>query len=78
MAASWGECGLPSRTSGTVVFVVRADDKEVFRSRVVQPGKTESYEIDLTGVKKLILSTEDAGDGKAADWGLWLAPELSR
>ena len=41
-----GECGLPSQTGGTVVFAVRADDKEVFRSPVVQPGKTESYEID--------------------------------
>jgi hypothetical protein len=73
-----GECGLPSQAGGTVVFVVRADDKEVFRSPVVRPGKTESYELDLTGVKKLILCTEDAGDGKAADWGLWLAPELFR
>ena len=82
LAGEWrqlrGECGLPSQVGGTVVFVVRADDKEIFRSPVLQPGKTESYDLDLTGVKKLILSTEDAGDGKAADWGLWLAPELSR
>ena len=82
LAGEWrqlgGECGLPSQAGGTVVFVVRADDKEIFRSPVLQPGKTESYKLDLTGVKKLILSTEDAGDGKAADWGLWLAPKLSR
>jgi hypothetical protein len=73
-----GECGLPSQVGGTVVFVVYADGKEVFRSPVVRPGKTESYEIILTGVKNLVLTTEDAGDGNAADWGLWLAPELSR
>jgi hypothetical protein len=82
LAGEWrqlrGECGLPSQAGGTVVFVVRADNKEIFRSAVLQPGKTESYKLDLTGVKKLILSTEDAGDGKAADWGLWLAPKLSR
>ena len=73
-----GECGLPSQAGGTIVFVVYADGKEVFRSPVVRPGKTESYEIILTGVKNLVLTTEDAGDGNAADWGLWLAPELSR
>ena len=55
-----------------------ADGKEVFRSPVVRPGKTESYEIILTGVKDLVLTTEDAGDGNAADWGLWIAPEVSR
>ncbi|MBT6919068.1 MAG: glycosyl hydrolase family 98 [Planctomycetaceae bacterium] len=73
-----GECGLPSQRIGSVVFVIYTDGREVFRSPVVRPGKTESYDIDLTGVSEIILATEDAGDGKAGDWGVWLGPELSR
>ena len=73
-----GECGLPSQAGGTVIFIIYADGKEVFRSPIVRPGKTEPYTADLTGVKELVLVTEDAGDGKAADWGLWLAPVLTR
>ena len=82
LAGRWrqlkGECGLPSQAGGTVVFIIYADDKEMFRSPVVRPGKTESFDIDVTGVEELVLATEDAGDGRAADWGLWLAPELTR
>jgi len=73
-----GECGLPSQAGGTVVFVIYADGKEIFRSPVVRPGKTESYAINLTGVRELVLATEEAGDGKANDWGLWLTPVLTR
>jgi hypothetical protein len=73
-----GECGLPSQAGGTVVFVIYADGKEIFRSPVVRPGKTESYAVNLTGVKELVLATEEAGDGKANDWGLWLTPVLTR
>ena len=73
-----GECGLPSQQSGSVVFVIHSDAQEVFRSPVVRPGRTVSYDIDLTGVNEIILSTEDAGDGKSGDWGIWLSPELFR
>ena len=73
-----GECGLPSQRTGSVVFVISSDGREVFRSPVVNPGTLESYDIDLTGVNEIILATEDAGDGKTGDWGMWLGPELSR
>jgi hypothetical protein len=73
-----GECGLPTQPGGSVVFVIRADGKEVFRSPKLVPGKTAGYKVDLSGVTTLELVTEDAGDGRAADWGIWLAPELSR
>jgi hypothetical protein len=71
-----GECGLPDG-GGSVVFVIRADGREVFRSKVVGPGRPADFDIDLSGVDELELLTEDAGDGKAADWGVWLAPLLS-
>ena len=80
--ANWtkltGKCGLPSQRGGSVVFSILLDDKEVFRSPTTKPGKTHTYEIDLQGAKRLELITEDAGDGKNSDWGLWLAPTLHR
>lgn len=82
LAGTWrrlrGECGLPTQSGGSVVFVIKTDGREVFRSPKLVPGKTAAYDLDLAGVESLELVTEDAGDGKAADWGLWLAPELSR
>ncbi len=73
-----GKCGLPTQRGGSVVFVIKTDGKEVFRSPTTEPGKTHTYDIDLSGVKKLELLTEDGGDGKAVDWGLWLAPMIGR
>jgi hypothetical protein len=82
LAGKWrrlrGACGLPTQTGGSVVFVIRTDGREVFRSPTLVPGKTAAYDVDLAGVDSLELVTEDAGDGKGADWGVWLAPELSR
>ena len=37
-----------------------------------------NYQISLSGVSKLELITEDAGDGKAVDWGIWFEPTLAR
>jgi hypothetical protein len=70
-----GECGLPDG-GGSVVFVIRADGREVFRSQPLGPGRLDRYDVALAGVDELDLVTEDAGDGKASDWGVWLAPML--
>ena len=60
------------------MFVIRADGREVFRSPKLMPGSTAAYDVDLAGVAMLELATEDGGDGRNADWGVWLDPELSR
>lgn len=72
-----GACGLPAG-GGSVVFVVIADGREVFRSNRLQGGRIERFEVDLSQVERLELRTEDGGDGKSSDWGLWLGVELGR
>ena len=52
--------------------------KRCFVHQLFGLEKTESFDVDVTGVEELVLATEDAGDGRAADWGLWLSPELIR
>ena len=75
-----GEAGLhtPQQAYGSVVFVIRADGKEVFRSSVIRNADLAKYDIDVTGGKLLELIVEDGGDGNRNDWGLWLDPTLLR
>ncbi len=82
LAGRWkrvsGKCGLPPQPGGSVVFVIRADGREVFRSATLKPGRTQAFDLDLVGVRELELATEDAGDGGHSDWGLWLGAALTR
>ncbi len=76
-----GKCGLPCQTpftEGSVIFVIRADGKEMLRTKKFTSNRTSSFDINLTGVRELELITEDAGDGNSNDWGLWLGAELTR
>jgi len=70
--------GIQDPHPGTVVFVVRGDGKEIFRSKTVNAGEIHYKKLDVSGVDKLELITEDAGNGNHNDWGLWLDPHLSR
>ncbi|MGJ8726373.1 MAG: NPCBM/NEW2 domain-containing protein [Roseibacillus sp.] len=73
-----GTCGLAESRGGSCVFVIKADGREVYRSPVVKTGDSHPFSINLAGVTRLELITDDAGDGKGADWALWLAPLLHR
>ncbi|MFT4548665.1 MAG: hypothetical protein ACI8XO_001213 [Verrucomicrobiales bacterium] len=73
-----GKCGIAAGSRGSVVFVIKADGKEKWRSPVTKAGQLQPYNIDLSGVGELELIVEDAGDGTGSDWGLWLDPILSK
>jgi hypothetical protein len=76
-----GEAGLHTAHQGTaygVVFVIKADGKQVYRSAIIRGASGVSYEVDLTGVKKLELIADKASDRNGGNWGLWLDPVLSR
>lgn len=75
-----GEAGLHARQQavGSVVFVIKTDGQEVFRSPVIRGASKASYKIDLTGTKTLELVVEEADNKNFNDWGLWLEPTLGR
>ena len=73
-----GSAGIAAGSRGSVVFVIKVDGKEKWRSKTTKPGQLRTYDIDLSGAKELQLTVEDAGDGTGSDWGLWLEPVLSR
>ena len=70
--------GLQDGHDGSVVFVVRGDGKELFRSRLITDRRLRHLEIDVTDVKQLELVVEDGGNGNGSDWGLWIEPTLER
>ena len=61
-----------------VVFIIKTDGREVYRSLAIRGPTKPSYAVDLTGVKTLELIVEKASDRNGGNWGLWLDPVLSR
>jgi hypothetical protein len=73
-----GSFGLQDGHPGSVVFVVRGDGKELFRSERVSDQKMRSLDIGVLDIDVLELIVENAGDGNGGDWGVWLGPQLKR
>lgn len=70
--------GLQNGHDGSVVFVVKGDGRELFRSDVVRDHQARELMVNITDVSQLELVVENAGDGNTADWGVWLQPSLKR
>jgi len=70
--------GLQDRHTGSVVFVIKADGEERFRSPTVEDHQVREATVDVSGVALLELIVEDAGDGRTRDWAVWLDPQLHR
>ena len=70
--------GLQDGHAGSVVFVIQADGRELFRSKLVNDQTLRSVGVDVTGVERLNLTVEDGGDGGQNDWGIWIEPRLER
>ena len=65
-------------SGGSVVFVIRCYSQERLRTPTVRLWSESHVEADVTGVDKLELIVEDAGDGAWDDEGNWLSPKLWR
>ena len=70
--------GLQAGAGGSVVFVIKADGSEVFRSDLIRDHLRRDFELDVSGVDSLELITEDGGNGNTSDHSIWVEPELSR
>ncbi|HEY5346201.1 MAG TPA: NPCBM/NEW2 domain-containing protein [Verrucomicrobiae bacterium] len=58
--------------AASVEFIVRGDGKTLWHSGVMKAGDAaKDCEVDLTGVKSLVLQVSDAGDGNSFDHADW-------
>jgi hypothetical protein len=76
-----GEAGIHSlhqHYAAGVVFVIKTDGKEVFRSTVIRGTSKARYDLNISGVKSLELIVEKATDRNNNNWALWLDPTLYR
>jgi hypothetical protein len=80
LAGRWktlsSDAGLQSRATDSAVSVVKADGREVFRSKKLEAGTAVHVTADIAGAKTLELLTEDAGDGNRGAWAIWCDPLL--
>ncbi len=70
--------GLQDGHDGSVVFVIKGDGRELFRSRTIRDHKVRERSIPVAEIDFLELVVENAGDGNSGDWGVWLEPILRR
>ena len=58
--------------NGTVVFRILGDGKKLFESEVMKPGTPgKKVDLNLRGVRTLLLQVADGGDGIGYDHGDW-------
>jgi hypothetical protein len=69
---------LAAGQTGSVVFLVRGDGRELFKSPVVRDATPLAIDLDVSTVDRLELTTTDGGDGTVSDGALWSNPRLSR
>jgi hypothetical protein len=69
---------LQADQAGSVLFRVRGDGKELFRSTAVNGAQPHALEVDVTGVHRLELLVNDTGADVSRGMGLWLDPRLGR
>ncbi|MBN1516095.1 NPCBM/NEW2 domain-containing protein [Candidatus Sumerlaeota bacterium] len=70
--------GLCKGHHGSVVFVIKADGEEAYRSDLINSEGETPVELDVADVEQLELLVEDGGDDASHDWGMWFSPMLSR
>jgi hypothetical protein len=76
-----GEAGIHSLHqpyAAGVVFVIKTDGKEVFRSAVIRGSSKARYDVNISSAKTLELIVEKATDRNGNNWALWLDPTLFR
>lgn len=62
---------------GSVEFIVLGDNKELWRSGVMQAGQpAKSVDVNLSGVNILTLRATDSGDGESNDHADWIEPQI--
>jgi hypothetical protein len=69
---------LAAGQTGSVVFLVRGDGRELLKTMVVRDAMPRTADLDVSTVDRLELIVTDGGDGSLSDGALWTNPRLVR
>ena len=64
--------------SGSAVFIVRGDGKELYRSKVLKVGASQAVSVDISAVANLELIAEGGKGNSNNSWAVWVDPEVRR
>lgn len=71
--------GIPASRGGKIFFTIKADGKEVFKSRELTEGETEPVKLNVEGVSSFTIEIDKApGQSDAGNWGIVCDPVLTR
>jgi hypothetical protein len=70
--------GLQDGHDANLVFIVKGDGRELWRSQPVNDHTPRQAMIAIDGVKRLELLTAPAAESATNAWAVWLAPRLER
>jgi len=63
---------------GSAVFVVKGDDRELFRSNLIKGSQRAEINLEIDNIDRLELIVESGKDGNASCWSIWGAPKITR
>jgi tetratricopeptide (TPR) repeat protein len=70
--------GVQDGHPGRVVFVVRGDDQEIFRSPTITDNRIRQINLDVSGINLLELTVETIDEDGEIAWSVWMSPTLER
>jgi hypothetical protein len=63
---------------GSVLFTVRGDGRELYRSPLMRVGQTENVKVDVSQMKELELLAEGGEGNNHCSWAVWAEPVVAR
>jgi hypothetical protein len=63
---------------GSVIFTVRGDGRELYRSPLLRVGQTENVKVDVSQVKELELRADGGEGNNHCSWAVWAQPVVLR
>ena len=65
-----------TKGKGSVIFIIKGDDKILFKSKLVKANEIIDIDINITGINKLSLIIDNGGDGNDNDHADWVDIKL--
>lgn len=63
---------------GSAIFRIMGDGKELFRSKLLRPGQTQTLRVSIAGIQRLELHAAGGEGHNHNSWAIWADPSVER